>query len=253
MGDAPGPLRPIGLFAELSAPEALRLREVVQERDYGGGTVISQEGEAWDGLYIVKSGRVKLSKALMGRELTMAIMGPGELLDIGPLFEGGRNVFTARTLRRVCVHYLSARDARAFVTDHPRVQLILLRALNRRIRHLASLASELAFTGVSARVASWVLEQSRARGVRTRRGIAVKRDLSLKELGFLVGTVGRVVSRCLAELRHSGIIEATPDEIVIVNEPRLKAIAQAGTLARCWPTHAAEAGVARGTRLRERG
>lgn len=225
MGDSIGSLQAIPLFAELGAPELERLDRLIEERTFERNQVINQEDRSWEGLYVVKSGKVKLSKKSMGRELTVAILESGEPLNISPLFEGGPNVFTAQALGRVSTYYLAEREVRAFVSDHPPVQKALLRALNRRIRQLASLATELSFTGVSARLASWLLEQSRAKGIRTGRGIGIKRDLSLREMGSLLGTVGRVLSRSLAELRRDGIVAVTPDEIIILDQERLKAAA----------------------------
>lgn len=223
-------LRAIPLFAELTVPELESLSRLVEERTFEKNHIINHEDKPWEGCYIIKSGRVKLSKKAgkqsMGRELIIGILEPGEPLNIAPLFEGGANVFTTQALGRVTTYYLSETDARSFVSDHPPVQKALLRALNMRVRRLASLACEMSFTGVDARLASWILEQSRARGFRTGRGIGVKRELSLRELGALMGTVGRVLSRSLAELRRDGIIEVAPDQIIVLDEEKLRAVAQ---------------------------
>ncbi len=226
MGGRIRALKAIPLFAGLTAPELERLSRIIEERTFEKNQVINREDMPWEGLYIVKSGRVKLGKRSMGRELTVTILEAGEPLTFAPLFEGGTNVFTTQALGRVSAYYLAERDARAFVSDHPPVQRALLRTLNRRLRHLVALASEVSFTGVNARLASWILEQSRTKGIRTGRGIAIKRDLSLRELGSLMGTVRRVLSRSLAELKQDGVIEVTPDRIVILDQERLKAIAQ---------------------------
>lgn len=211
------------LFAGLPAPELERLGRVIEQRTFERDQEINREGGAWEGLFIVKSGKVKLSKRAMGRELTIAIMEPGEPLNIAPLFEGGPNVFQTEAMGRVTCYYLPAEAARAFVSTHPTVQSALLRALNLRIRRLAALASEVSFTGVSGRLAAWVLEEARRKGVRTERGLAVPRDLSMRDLASLLGTVRRVLSRSAAELRREGAIEVTPEWIVIRDPERLRA------------------------------
>lgn len=216
-------LAAIPLFAGLAAPELERLAGLVEQRTFERDQEINREGGPWEGLYIVRSGRVKLSKRATGRELTIAIMEPGQPLNIAALFEGGPNVFQTEAMGRVSCYYLPAEAARAFVSDHPAVQSALLRALNLRIRRLASLASEVSFTGVSGRLAAWVLEEARRKGVRTERGLAVRRDLSMRELASLLGTVRRVLSRAVAELRRDGAIEVTPEWIVIRDPKRLRA------------------------------
>jgi CRP-like cAMP-binding protein len=216
-------LAAIPLFAGLAAPELERLAGLAEQRTFERDQEINREGGPWEGLYIVRSGKVKLSKRATGRELTIAIMEPGQPLNIAPLFEGGPNVFQTEAMGRVSCYYLPAEAARAFVSDHPAVQSALLRALNLRIRRLASLASEVSFTGVTGRLAAWVLEEARRKGVRTERGLAVRRDLSMRELASLLGTVRRVLSRAVAELRRDGAIEVTPEWIVIRAPKRLRA------------------------------
>ncbi len=226
MGDSIRSLQTIPLFAELAPPELERLCRLLEERMFEKNQVISQEGEPWDGLYIVKSGKVKLSKRSMGRELTIAILESGEPLNIAPLFEGGPSVFTAQAMGRVIVYYLSEANAHTFVSDHPPVQRALLHVLNRRLYQLVSLVSELAFKDVSARLASWILEQSRERGIRTSKGNGIKRDLTIGELASLMGTVPRVLSRSLSKLTKDRAIEVTSQMITIIDQGKLKAIAQ---------------------------
>lgn len=230
MGESIRSLQAVPLFAELTTPELERLSQLIEEKTFEKNQVINREGAPWEGLYIVKSGKVKLSnkagEGSAGRELTIAILESGAPLNFSPLFEGGSNVFTTQALGRVTAYYLAENDARQFVSDHPSVQKALLSALNMRLRQLVSLASEVSFTRVNARLASWILEQSRTKGIRTGRGIGINRDLSLREMGSLMGTVGRVLSRSLAEMRHDGVIEVIPDQIVILDQERLRAIAQ---------------------------
>lgn len=216
-------LAAIPLFASLGAPALERLGRVIERRAFERGQEINREGGPWEGLYIVTAGKVKLSKRALGRELTIAIMEPGQPLNIAPLFEGGPNVFQTEAMGRVTCYYLPVDAARAFVADHPEVQSALLRALNLRIRRLAALASDVSFTGVTGRLAAWVQDEARRRGVRTERGLAVRRDLSMRELASLLGTVRRVLSRSVAELRREGAIEVTPDWIVVRDADRLRA------------------------------
>lgn len=227
MTDAVRSLPVIPLFAGFSATDLQQLQRCIQKRTFEHNQIINQENRPWEGLYIVRSGSVKLSKKASGsaldRELILAILGPGMPLNIAPLFEGGVNAFTTRALGRVEASYLTEIDARRFVSDHPSMQKLLLRTLNMRIRQLVSLAMALSFTGVTARLAAWMLEQSSGRGTRTDRGVQIERDLSVRDLGYLMGTVGRVLSRSLAELRRERVIDVTPDHIVILDQKRLRA------------------------------
>jgi len=229
MRDAVRSLQALPLFAQLTVPELDELGDLLEERSFDRHEVITREGALWDALYVVTSGKVKLTKDVSARsaarQLTIAVLGPGDPLNMAPLFEGDRNVFTAEALTRATLYCLEGSRARAFVCGHPPLQKALLRALNQELRRLVSLASRLAFTGVTSRLAFWMCEQTQAHGVRTGEGTAIRRDLTLNDMASLVGTARRVISRSLTDLQQDGVIEMRPTEIVILNEKKLEAIA----------------------------
>ncbi len=198
MRDIGRSLQALPLFAQLTAPELDDLGDLLEERTFDKHEVITREGALWDALYVVTSGKVKLTKDVSARsaarQLTIAVLGPGDPLNMAPLFEGDRNVFTAEALTRATLYCLEGPRARAFVCGHPPLQKALLRALNQELRRLVSLASRLAFTGVTSRLAFWMCEQTQAHGIRTGAGTAIRRDLTLNDMASLVGTARRVVS-----------------------------------------------------------
>ena len=224
-------LQALPLFAQLTVPELEQLHGILDERTFDKHQVITREGTRWDALYVVKSGKVKLTRSVSaqstGRELTIAVLEPGDPVNMTPLFEGDRNVFTTEALTRATLYYLAGSDARAFVAGHPSMHKTLLRALNLELRRLVSLASRLAFTSVTARLAFWMLEQTQGNRTPTDKGIAIRRDLTLNELASLVGTTRRVISKSLTDLQHDGVIEVGPTQIVVLNEKKLEAIAGA--------------------------
>jgi len=61
------PIESIDLFRNLSGVELDALRRIVQEKFYPAGREIFREGDPADGVYIVKSGRVGVSRARLDR------------------------------------------------------------------------------------------------------------------------------------------------------------------------------------------
>ncbi len=224
-------LQALPLFAQLTVRELEELHGILEERTFDKHQVITREGTPWDALYVVKSGKVKLTRRVSarsaGRELIIAVLESGDPVNMTPLFEGDRDIFTTEALTRATLYHLAGSQARAFVSKHPSMQKMLLRALNLELRRLVSLASRLAFTGVTARLALWIFEQTQVNGICMDKGIAIRRDLTLNELAALVGTVRRVISKSLTDLQHDGVIEVAPTQFVVLNEDKLAAIAGA--------------------------
>jgi CRP/FNR family transcriptional regulator len=80
----------VQLFAG-SAPQELEFisRRAVP-RHFGSGEMIFSEGDACQGLFVIRSGSVRLFKtSASGREQTLAIDGPGNSIAELPVFDGG--------------------------------------------------------------------------------------------------------------------------------------------------------------------
>jgi CRP-like cAMP-binding protein len=71
-------LRTTSIFADLDEGELARIAETCQERTYQPGQSIFKEGEPGDCLFIVASGKVRISRIIPGSgEEALAVLQPG--------------------------------------------------------------------------------------------------------------------------------------------------------------------------------
>jgi CRP-like cAMP-binding protein len=88
--DAEETLRRVPLFAELQKKQLRSLAKWTSTRNFNEGQVIVSEGQSGLGLYIIESGRVKVTQKTATGEREIRQMGPGEsfgelaLLDNSP-------------------------------------------------------------------------------------------------------------------------------------------------------------------------
>lgn len=84
-------LRSIPLFAGLSEQELANIAAIVQRVSCPKGTLVFAEGDPGDALYLVESGKVRISKVLSGvGEEALAIFGPGSVFGEMAVLDGGR-------------------------------------------------------------------------------------------------------------------------------------------------------------------
>src|SRR2546428_12363404 len=57
-------------------------------RRHPSGTVLFREGDRGQTMYVIRSGRVNISKRIGDREITLAVLGPGEFFGEMALLEG---------------------------------------------------------------------------------------------------------------------------------------------------------------------
>ena len=120
-----------GLPEEAVDPVASRLETVTLPR----GRVVFNEGEPGDSLYIVLSGKIKLSRRSPdGRENVLAVMGPSDQFGELSVFDPGPRTATATAVTDVKLARMPQTVLRPWIEAHPEIGEQLLRVLARRLK-----------------------------------------------------------------------------------------------------------------------
>ena len=211
-------LRSILYFSELSLAELESIRKLVFEKTADRAEVVLLEDESAANLYFVASGAVKVFKtSAEGKEQILSIVRPGESFNDVPVFDGGLNPASARTMGPVLLYGIRKNDMEAVLRDHPQIALNVIKVLARRVRHLVSLVEDLSFRHVISRVAKILLEHvggEMGRGPR----------LTQQEMAAMAGTAREVVGRSLKALEEEGAIKLDRHRIIITDKEALQKI-----------------------------
>jgi len=193
-------------------------------RAYEDRQVIFCEGTRCEGLFIVKSGQVKLLRSSQGKEQLLAILGKNDPLDLVPFLDGGSHTFTACARGPVRLYFVEYAIARDLIWNNPPLLSAVLMIVSARLRKLATIASDLAFKDVTGRICKVLLDQARVDGKRYRGGICIPRTLSQHEFAAMVGTVREVAWRALKKLERDGLVKIERHQITLVDVDRLSAM-----------------------------
>jgi CRP-like cAMP-binding protein len=197
-------MRRIPTFAALAPPALRELAARGVERRYATRQTLFRAGHPSPGMFLVVEGRVRVVRDGADRRQVVHTEGPGATLGEVPLFDGGVLPATAVALlpTRCLVFTLGAIEAA--IGQDPRLALLLLGQLSRRVRQLVLRLDRLSFQSVRARLADYLLSRSSA---------ATKHVVSFEgtqtDLAEELGTVREVLVRELRHLRREGVIRAT--------------------------------------------
>jgi CRP/FNR family cyclic AMP-dependent transcriptional regulator len=203
----------------LSETELKAISQRAVARTFPKNTVVVNEGDRTDSLYIVVTGRVKIYVSdEKGKEIVLNDAGPGEYFGEMMLDEGPRSA-SVMTLEPTRFLVVPKEDFREFVAKSPEFSLHLIRKLIRRVRALTNDVKSLALMDVYGRVARLLLE------------LAVERDGALviegrptqQEMANRVGASREMISRIVTDLANGGYIAVARDRITITR-----------TLPRAW-------------------
>jgi CRP/FNR family transcriptional regulator len=218
-------LREVPLFA--GAPErAIEIAaSVVQRRTYPTSSVVFQEGDEGEALYILATGMIKLSKVdLGGHEKTLAILQPPEFFGEMALVGEAPRSATAVALGEVEAYLLFQDDFNKLITHYPSVGRNVTVTLARRLRRMDDEAQILSYKDAQGRVAFVLLRLYRGGVIEFAADQRALVRLTHQELANLAGTSRETVTRALKVLEGEGVIETRPKEIFLSDPQGLEEI-----------------------------
>jgi CRP/FNR family cyclic AMP-dependent transcriptional regulator len=220
--DPPAPTA-TGFLAVLDEPERADLLERGRRRRYRRGAVVFHEGGGSDEIVVVLSGRVKVSTVTAdGKEVVLAFRGPGDLLGELSAIDGEARSATVGALEPVEAAVVAAREFRGFLSAHPRVAILLLEMLARRLRDADRKRVEFGAHDTLGRVAARLVELAERYGEAVRDGVRITLPLSQEELAGWTGSSREAVGKALHTLRGLGWVRTERRRITVLEMEPLR-------------------------------
>jgi CRP/FNR family cyclic AMP-dependent transcriptional regulator len=214
-----------GFVALLPARDRDALKAIGTVRRFRKGAVIALEGDRSRHVLVLREGRVKISSATPdGRELLLAVRGPGELTgELAALAgdEGSRSA-TITTLDPVVAQVISTEDFLDYLERCPRALLVLTRRIILRLRDADRRRVEFGSYDTPGRVARLLVELAEEHGHPTKGGVEIGVALSQEELAGMVTASRESVARSLKSLRRRGLIATGRRSIVVCDLEALR-------------------------------
>ncbi len=207
-----------GFVSVLEARDLEALTAWGRVRRLRRGAILFHEGEDAENVLIVRSGRVKVSSYTAdGKEVVLAIRGPGELLGELSAIDGEPRSASAGALEQVEVLSVPAEDFRAFLGTRPRIAVALMQMLSRRLRDADRKRVEFGAFDTIGRVSRRLVELAERFGESSSKGVRITVPLSQQELAGWTGSSREAVSKALRSLRARGYIETARRGITVLD------------------------------------
>jgi CRP/FNR family cyclic AMP-dependent transcriptional regulator len=172
-------------------------------RRYRKGTLLIQEGESGDTLFIILAGRLRaFSSASNGREITYGVYGPGEYLGEMSL-DGGVRSASVITMESSECAVVTRVTLKQHIAEHPDFAFELLGKVIRRARSATLSAKQLALNDVYGRLSLLLndLAVDQPDGSRL-----VPERLSHLDIANRLGCSREMVSRLMKDLERGGYV-----------------------------------------------
>jgi CRP-like cAMP-binding protein len=211
-----------GIFQGVDPAAVEVLTESLDRVEFPRGTVIFNEGEPGDRLFIVQSGKVKIGRRSPdGRENLLSIFGPSDMFGELSIFDPGPRTSSATAVTEVRTYTMDRGALREWIAKRPEIAEQLLRVLARRLRRTNNMLADLIFTDVPGRVAKSLLQLARQFGSQESGLLRVTHDLTQEEIAQLVGASRETVNKALADFAQRGWLRLEGKSVLILEPERL--------------------------------
>jgi CRP/FNR family transcriptional regulator, cyclic AMP receptor protein len=216
-------LREPGFFCELPKSALDELEKVKYASAYPQGAVLFVEGQAPRGVYVICSGRVKLSTTSReGKTLILRIADPGEVLGLHAAVSGKPYELTAESLQPCQLDFIRRDDFLRFLQHHGDACMNAAEHLSQNCQNAYEMIRSLGLShSVGEKLARLLLEWA-AEGETTKEGIRIKISLTHEEIAQLIGTSRETVTRVLSEFRAKKFAELRGSTLMIQDKPGLE-------------------------------
>ncbi len=222
LADKDTPLAPVcignlWMFEHLQPSELEALVVAARRRQFKKGQPIFMQGSPGSEMFLIKAGRVKLSKLNEeGNELTLDIRKAGDFLGEQVLNEDFDYPLTATCLQDSLACGFSRQGFEKLILAYPNIGLQVIKNLTRRIEWLTSRAETMT-TNLEERLYRVLTTVAREHGVQSLKETVIQFPLTHEELSFLVGAHRVSITRAMKSLRDSGRIIQQGKTLILVN------------------------------------
>lgn len=210
-------LRAIPLFSHVVEADLEQIASHLIERRYPRNTTIVEEGLPGDYMYILREGRVKVTKLSEdGREKILDFLDVGAFVGEMALLERAPRSASVKTLSAVRVLALSRNDFMGLLRKSPDLALAVIQVLSRRLRTVNDQASALSFQRVKDRTTGLLDRLAKdSTSLGDRRATPA---LTHQQIADMIGTSRETVTRVVKELKASGWLQQEGKRYLIPSE-----------------------------------
>ncbi len=199
-------LRTIPLFQHVSDEDLESIASLLIERRFPNNKTIVEEGLPGDYMYVIREGRVKVTKLSGdGREKILEMLEAGDFFGEMSLLDRAPRSASVKALTDTRILALARNDFLSVLRRSPDLAMAVIQELTRRLRLVDEQASSLSFQRVEERTKG-LLRRLAREGVGPG-GRNITPSLTHQQIADMIGTSRETVTRVVKGLKEQGWLE----------------------------------------------
>jgi CRP/FNR family cyclic AMP-dependent transcriptional regulator len=219
------PHREDRLFCNLPPPAVQRLADITSAAAYPKGATLFVEGQLPRGVFILCSGRVKLSTSSAdGKTLIIRIAEPGEVLGLPATVTGTAYELTADVIEPTQANFISRQDFLLFLRENGEAALRVAQQLGETYH---SAIAEMRTIGLShsvgEKLARFLLDLA-ADHNETKGEVRLTLTLTHEEIAQMIGASRETVTRLFGDFKKKQFLQIKGSTLIIKNKAGLESV-----------------------------
>jgi CRP-like cAMP-binding protein len=218
-------LKSVPIFSELDDDSLGKLSKLGTIKSFTKESIILSEEEAGSALFVIVSGKVKVSRVSnddVAKEVILAILNPSDFFGEMALLDGLTRSATVTAMENSQVFIIQRNDFLDLLKTHPEVSIALLQELTQRFRETGMKIKALSLKDAEGKVATVLLQLADDIG-KIKHGIVELEKLPFQhELANMAGTSRETISRTLHTFAKKGLVELEGSKLRILNYEKFK-------------------------------
>ena len=181
-------------------------------------TTLFDQGDTKKVVFLIKTGRIRIARNTSdGKEVTVAILGPGDMLGEDALFGGGERTTIATCMEETLICKAHADDLFSLLTANSSLALNVAQMLSDRLGDASSTIEDLAYAKISDRLVHLFDRLSGELGRPADDGTLLDVRLTHHDIASIIGSTRETVSLEMNQLVRAGHIKQENGYITVLN------------------------------------
>lgn len=214
-------------FSNLKAEALERLKAIGADLDYSRGDSLFLEGHPSQCVYMILSGRVKLSvTSREGKTMILRLAEAGDVLGLSAAMNAGDHEVSAEAFDYCRVKVIRSKDFIEFLRHYPEAAMEATQCVLREYNYMFKDVCRLGLpTTVAGRLANLLIDWVDTRHQSGHTDSRVMVPLTQEEIAGMTGTSRETVSRILQQFQREKIISIKGAALTVLQPQALEAMA----------------------------
>ncbi len=183
------------------------------EKKLGPGDVLFNEGDKGKEMYLIREGRIKITKGKGEDEKVLAVLKEGDFFGEMAIIDGSPRSASAIAVDSVSLLIINEEIFKSKIKENPLIEYILT-TLTRRLRNTDEQIKMLTIKSEERRVVAYIITKAKESGTKTDQGIAIT-PFSFENLAHITGIDESKVRNYVGKLQQADLVSINNDGMLI--------------------------------------